>query len=268
MSAMACGQAFSPGFSYGELPHAPSAVDPETDVFTTKGMTKTVAPHAMTLDEINNTILDYRKAAENAMRAGFDGIEIHSSNGYLIHQFFSNSSNKRTDEYGGSDENKAKFFFQVLDAIKGVVPENKIAARLNPMLNDAMGIKVDEETAGTFDYIVERLNSYDLAYLHLSRPWVPLKESWFIQDVIGHYRKIYKGFLVANANYTPESGEAEVREGRADAIAFGRPFIANPDLPARIENNWPLASPDSSTFYTGGEKGYIDYPVFDEKLLA
>lgn len=256
------GRISHPDFHDGELPVAPSAIDPEVDVYTKNGLTKTVTPKALTIEEIKGIIADFKRAGENAMKAGFDGIEIHSSNGYLFHQFFSNSSNVRTDKYGGNNDNKSRFFFEVLEALLEVMPENKIGVRLNPMLHGMSGISVDKETAGTFDYIISRLNKYKLSYLHLSRPWNTLDEPYFIKDVIGHYRKIYKGFYVANGGYNSKTAETELEASRADAIAFGVPFIANPDLAERFANNWPLAKADQSTFYTPGNKGYTDYPKY------
>lgn len=244
----------------GKAPVAPSAINPNEEVFTSKGKTKTETPRALTTEEIKGIVQDFKNAAANAMKAGFDGVEIHSSNGYLIHQFFSNSSNLRTDEYGGSDENKARFFFEVIDAIKEVMPEDRIGVRLNPMLHHMMGQRVDEQTATTFEYIIKRLNDYNLAYLHLSRPFTPLgKEDYFVHDVIGHFGKLYQGFLVANAGYDAASGEQEVTANRAQAIAYGRPFISNPDLVERIANGWEFAEPNQDTFYTPGAEGYTDY---------
>jgi N-ethylmaleimide reductase len=196
------------------------------------------------------------------MDAGFDGIEIHSSNGYLFHQFFNNVSNKRNDEYGGNDENKTRFLFDVIDALKEIMPENKIGVRLNPMLHGLSGIIVDEQTAGTFDYIVNKLNDYNLAYLHLTRPTKIIEESYFIKGVIEHYRNIYRGFLIANGGYDLADAEMEITVNRADAVAFGKPFIANPDLVERFKYGYPLAEFDSETFYTAGDKGYLDYPRF------
>lgn len=248
-----------------QAPVAPSAINPEHQVYTPDGMVKTVTPRALTKEEIKGIVQDFKKAGENAMKAGFDGVEIHSSNGYLIHQFFNNNSNLRTDEYGGSDENKARFFFEVLDAVKEVVPEDRIGVRLNPMMHNIHGMQVDEQTGKTFEYIVNRLNDYkQLAYLHLSRPFNELgEEPYFIHDVIGHYRKIYKGFLVANASYDAETGEQEVEAKRADAIAYGRPYIANPDLVERFANKQALSADDQTTYYTPGAKGYTDYPKFE-----
>ncbi len=258
------GRISHPTFHDGELPLAPSAINPNTKVFTNKGLEETVTPKEMTVEEIKATVQEFKNAAANAMKAGFDGIEIHSSNGYLFHQFFTNCSNTRTDEYGGSDENKSRFFFEVLEAIKEIMPLNRVGVRLNPMLHGLMGIETDETTAKTFEYIITRMNDYDLAYLHLSRPFVDSDVPWFIKDVIGHYRPFYKGFLIANSNYDKESGEAELAAGRADAIAYGKPFISNPDLTERYKNDWPLAEWDKSTFYTPGTKGYTDYPFYSE----
>jgi N-ethylmaleimide reductase len=205
-------------------------------------MTETVSPRELGRDEIRTIVGDFVRAGQNAMTAGFDGVEVHSSNGYLFHQFFSQSSNIRNDEYGGSHENRARFFFEVLDALSEVMPLERIGIRLNPMLHGGMGIRVDDQTAGTFDYIAERLNDYPIAYLHLSKPWSGkgLEEPWYIQDVIGHYRKIFKGFLVANGGYDFATAESDILSGRADAVAFGVPFIANPDLPRRFKEDLPL----------------------------
>lgn len=256
------GRISHPFFHGGDLPVAPSAINPNTKVFTPDGMTETVTPKALTKEEIAQIVNDFKHAGENAMKAGFDGVEIHSSNGYLFHQFFANCSNTRTDEYGGSHENKARILFEVIDALSTIMPQERIGVRLNPMHN-MMGIRVDEDSAPTFDYIIHKLNNYKLAYLHLSKPFTPVEGSFVIEDVIGHYREIYKGFLIANTAYNLEVAEKDVTEGRADAIAFGVPFIANPDLVERFENKWPLAEPDKATFYTPGTKGYSDYPVYN-----
>jgi N-ethylmaleimide reductase len=258
------GRISHPDLLDGELPLAPSAINPNKDVLTYNGRVKSVTPKELTVEEIKNIILEFKNAAVNAITAGFDGIEIHASNGYLFHQFFNNVSNKRNDEYGGNDENKTRFLFEVLDCLKNIMPKNKIGVRLNPMMHGFSGIIVDEKTADTINYIVEKLNDYNLAYLHLSRPPKKLDEPYFINDVIGHYRKIYNGILIANGNYNLESAEKEIIEKRADAVAFGVPFIANPDLVERFKYGYPLAEADKNTFYTNGDKGYIDYPRFDK----
>ncbi len=255
------GRVSHPSFHGGQLPVAPSAINPDIDVFTTEGMTKTVTPKALEVSEIKAIVHDFKKAGENALAAGFDGVEVHGANGYLLQQFFSGCSNKRTDEYGGSDENKARILIEILDALLEVMPASKIGLRLSPMTNGTGGIQVDAQTAGTYDYIVTAMNRYNLAYLHFLRQSQDLL--YGVKDVIGHYRKRYDGFLIANAGYDLESGNYEVESGRADAVAYGRPYISNPDLVKRFKNGWPLAEPDQSTFYSGGKEGYIDYPTYE-----
>lgn len=256
------GRLSHPDFHNGVLPVAPSAINPNIKLKGPNGLVESVAPHELTIAEIKSTVNDYRIAAENSIKAGFDGVEIHSSNGYLIHQFFSNCSNHRQDEYGGSNENKARFFFEVVDAIKEHFPENRIGFRLNPMMHEAQGITVDGETADTFDYVVDRANSYDLAFLHMTRQWRGFDAPNKIEDIIGHYRKIWKGTYIVNSNYDREEGNQEIESGRADAVAYGRPFISNPDLVERFKNSWPTPKPDKELFYTSGSKGYTDYPAY------
>jgi len=257
------GRISHPDFHEGALPLAPSAINPNSTIRTKqRGRTDTVTPQAMTIEDIQDTIDDFKRAGANAMEAGLDGVEIHSSNGYLFHQFFSTSSNIRDDRYGGSMENRVRLLFEVIEALGEVMPVERIGIRLNPMMHQAGGIEVNSDTLPTFDHIVSQLNQYDLAYLHLTRPFQSLDSPDFVEDVIGHYRQIYAGFLIANGNYSPEEAESELSAGRADAIVFGRPFISNPDLPERIQNHWPLAPPDSTTFYSSGARGYTDYPSY------
>ena len=256
------GRVSHPDFQKGKIPVAPSAIDPEGHSLTPNGKKRMVIPRELTSGDIQRIIGDFTKAGENAIKAGCDGVEIHAANGYLFHQFFVNSSNRRTDRYGGSDENKARFLFEVIDAMAARIPVEKIGIRLKPMMDGYVGIHVDEETASTFDHIVNRLNDYPIAYLHLVRPRTPVEKPGAIKDVIGHYRELYNGFLVAAAHYEPDTAEEEIRSGRADAIAFGRYFIANPDLPHRIANDYPLVKPDSATYYTTGPEGYTDYPTY------
>lgn len=256
------GRISHPYFLDGELPVAPSAINPSINVRTPEGKKQSVTPKALTVEEIKSIVEDFKKAGKNAMAAGFDGVEIHSSNGYLFHQFFTKSSNHRKDQYGGNNENKSRFLFEVIDALKTVMPENKIGLRLNPMLDGLSGITLDEETTDTFDFIVEKLNNYNLAYLHVSKPWTPSTSPYALDDVIGHYRQLYKGFFIANNGYDRDSAERDLALSRADAIAFGKLFISNPDLPYRFENDLELALPDVATYYSPGPKGYTDYPAF------
>ena len=259
------GRMSHPDFHNGALPLSASATNPNSKSYTPEGFKETVTAQEMTLEDIKSTIQDFKNAAKNARKAGFDGVEIHSSNGYLFHQFFNGTSNFRTDEYGGSIENKARILFDVIDAIKEVMPENRIGLRLNPSLNGVFGMTMDEETIPTFDYIIKRLNDYDLAYLHLSEPFTDVSQILFAeQNIAKRYRPIYKGTLVINSGFDQEKGNKVIEDGYADAVAFGKPFISNPDLPERFANHEALAEWDNNTFYTPGEKGFTDYPSLEE----
>lgn len=262
------GRISHPDFHNGDLPHAPSAINPMAKSFTPKGFKETVTPKEMTLEDIQQTILDFRNAAKNAWAAGFDGVEIHSSNGYLLHQFFSRTSNSRTDGYGGSIENRAKILFEIIDAIKQEIPENRIGLRLNPSLHGIFGMTMDEETIPTFDYIIEKLNAYNLAYLHLSEPFNDVSEISFAEtEIAKRYRPMYSGNLIINAGFDQEKGNKFILEGLADAVAYGKPYVSNPDLVERFEIGAKLAPWDADTFYTPGEKGYTDYPTLQEEKV-
>ncbi len=255
------GRISHPDFHGGELPLAPSAVNPTVKVRTQLGTRETVTPKAITFEEIQQTVSDFQHAAQHAVEAGFDGVEIHSSNGYLLHQFFNRCSNVRTDQYGGSIENRARILFEIINALRTVMPEHRIALRLNPSLHGASGMTVDEETIPTFDYIIERLNQYALAYLHLSEPFTDVAHVPFTEpNIAQRYRPIFKGTLMINNKFDREKGNAIIEEGLADLVSFGKPFISNPDLPRRFELNAELAPWNQSTFYTQGAAGYIDYP--------
>ncbi|MEJ1221877.1 alkene reductase [Sediminicola sp. 1XM1-17] len=258
-----------PDFHGGKLPLAPSAINPNEKSFTPEGFKDTVTPKAMTIEDIKTTVEDFRKAAANAVKAGFDGVEIHSSNGYLFHQFFNRTTNQRTDEYGGSIENRARFFFEVLDAVKQEIPENKIGARFNPSLHGSFGSTMDEETIPTFDYIIKKLNDYDLAYIHLSEPFSDVSDlPYAVSEIAKHYRPLYNGTLMINNGFDQEKGNAVIERGDADLVAYGKPYISNPDLVERFEGNHPLADWDQDTFYTGGVKGYLDYNTIEEAQEA
>ncbi|PQB06716.1 alkene reductase [Polaribacter filamentus] len=255
------GRMSHPDFHNGELPLSASALNPEEKSFTSGGFKDTVTPKEMTIEDIKTTIQDFKNAAVNAVKASFDGVEIHSSNGYLFHQFFNGSSNKRTDAYGGSTENKARFFFEVLDAIKEVIPQEKIGARFNPSLNGLFGMTMDEDTIPTFEYIIKKLNDYSLAYIHLSEPFTDVSEIPFaVSEIAKHFRPLYNGTLMINTAFDQEKGNKIIEDGLADLVAYGKPFISNPDLVERFENNLELADWDQDTFYTTGAKGYTDYP--------
>ncbi|RXG12380.1 N-ethylmaleimide reductase [Leeuwenhoekiella aestuarii] len=260
------GRISHPDFHNGEKPLAPSAVNPNAKSYTPEGFKDTVEPKAMTLQEIEETQQEFVNAAKNAVEAGFDGVEIHSSNGYLFHQFFNKNANTRTDAYGGTIENRVRFFFETLDKVKEVIPQHKIGVRLNPSLNDVFGIKATEETIPTFDHIIERLNNYDLAYLHLSEPFTDVSEIDFLEtEIAKRYRPRYKGNLMINSGFTQETGNAVIEAGNADLVAFGKLYISNPDLAERFAINAPTAEWDEDTFYTQGRKGYTNYPTYQQE---
>ncbi|MCF6170934.1 MAG: alkene reductase [Bacteroidales bacterium] len=257
------GRMSHPDFHGGKLPVAPSAINSNGFSNTANGRKPAVTPHALSIPEIKHIVADFKNAAANAMEAGFDGVEIHSSNGYLLHQFFAPCSNVRTDEYGGSIENRCRILFEVLDEMKTVMPENRIGVRLNPSAHDYHGLTITEDTLPTFDYLIDKLNDYNLSYLHLSEPFTDVTNVPFAEPHIARrYRKIYRGNLMINKGFTAESGNKIIAENGADLVAFGVPFIANPDLVKRFELGLPLAEADKTTYYTSGAKGYTDYPAF------
>jgi N-ethylmaleimide reductase len=256
------GRMSHPDFHHGELPLSPSALNPNSKSFTPEGFKETVTPKAMSREEIKKTIADFGQGARNAIAAGMDGVEIHSSNGYLLHQFFNRTSNIRTDEYGGSITNRARILFEVIDEIKNHVPENRIGLRLNPSLHELFGMTLDEETIPTFDYIVKRLNDYNLAYLHLSEPFTDVTKIPGAEPHIARrYRPLYNGTLIINSNFDQEKGNRVIEEGQADLVSFGKLFISNPDLVERFTRNAKMTEWDQNTFYTPGPNGYTDYPL-------
>ncbi|HEY5497478.1 MAG TPA: hypothetical protein VIK19_04020, partial [Syntrophales bacterium] len=254
-----------PDFHGGQLPVAPSAINPGDKSFTPEGFKDTVTPRALTVSEIHDITMDFQKAAENAIAAGFDGVEIHSANGYLFHQFFTNCSNIRKDEYGGSHEKKARFFFETLDAVGGAIGFERVGIRLNPSAHGFFGITIDRDTIPTFEHIVERLNDYrDLAYAHFVEPMAPVDHvPYAVKEIAKHFRPRYRGALVINCRFNRDRGNRILEEGLADAVAFGKAFIANPDLVEHIRRGAGWAKWDENTFYTPGSKGYTDYPRLD-----
>lgn len=259
------GRMSHPDLHNGELPLAPSAINPNAKAFTNNGFVDTVAPAAMTIEDIQQTIRDFTQAAANAVRAGFDGVELHAANGYLLHQFFNGCSNQRTDVYGGSIENRARILFEILEALKAVIPMNRVGVRLNPSMHNAQGMLIDEQTIPTHEYIVQRMNDYDLAYLHLTEPFVPVENvPHAVTKIAKHFRPLYKGTLIINKGFDKAKAIQVLEDGDADLVAFGVPFIANPDLVKRYETDAPLNTADPATFYVPGAKGYTDYPFLSE----
>ena len=248
-----------PDFHAGALPVSASAFDPQAKVYTPSGVMKdTVPARALGTAEVKQVVQDFAQGAKNAMAAGFDGVEVHGANGYLIQQFLRDSSNQRADEYGGSIENRARFLFEVVEAVVKAVGAGKTGVRLSP--TNTYNNPADSDSQALYDYVIAGLNGYGLAYLHLRDAAGPVSGGNQVADVTGHYRGIYKGTLITNTGYDRDKGNAAVASGRADLVAYGVPFIANPDLVERFRRDAELAQADPATFYTPGTKGYTDYP--------
>lgn len=246
----------------GHLPVSASDIRPEGQVLTQEGHKEYVAPRPMTIDEIYQTADDFGNAAINAKEAGFDGIEIHGAHGYLIDQFIKDGTNKRDDEFGGSIENRAKFLFLIIDKVTKAWSAERTGLRLSPGLNrPGAG---DSNPEKTYGYIVKKLNDYNLAFLHISEFGGADFREHPEESVLPIYRKQYKGTLISCGSYTRETAIRAVENESADLIAFGKPFISNPDLVERFKKNVSLNKPDKATFYHGGSKGYTDYPFLNE----
>jgi 2,4-dienoyl-CoA reductase-like NADH-dependent reductase (Old Yellow Enzyme family) len=255
------GRVSHPDFLNGALPFAPSAIASEGETHTPFGKRAYVVPHAMSVAEIRATVADYRQAAHRAINAGFDGVEIHGANGYLIDEFLRECSNARTDTYGGSVENRARFLREVVEAVTGEVGSGRVALRLS-LTNRRQGMKPDADPLPLATHVAQMLNDYHLAYLHVVEglPGHFMAPPEGCPRVAPVFRKEFNGVLVLNGGYDKASASATVAKGEADAITFGRPFIANPDFVRRLRENAPLNAPDPDTFYTPGEEGYLDYP--------
>ncbi|HEY0729496.1 MAG TPA: alkene reductase, partial [Pyrinomonadaceae bacterium] len=227
-------------------PVAPSAVRANGKNYTDEGMKEFVTPREITKDEIAQTVQDFATAAKNAIAAGFDGVELHSASGYLVQQFLTTNVNLRTDEYGGSIENRTRFVFEILDAMANAIGSQRVGVKFSPQIafND-----IEELDAGeVYPYIIERLNERQLAYVQITDG---TSAGWHAK-----LRPLYKGVYFANAGFTYESGTDLLAQNGADAIAFATKFLANPDLPERFKRRAELNAPDRSTFYSPGEKGY------------
>jgi N-ethylmaleimide reductase len=248
------GRVSHPDFHNGELPVAPSAVGFEGKAFTKNGFQDVVTPRALKLDEIEAIIEDHRRAALLAKEAGFDGVEIHGANSYLPAQFLEDGSNKRTDAYGGSIENRARFLLAITDAAIGVWGAKRVSVRLSPR-NPFNGMS-DSTPEKTYLYVVTELAKRSVGLLHVVEP-VELPKG--VSPLAPEIRKAFSGILILNGGYTQAIAEEAVRGGKADAISFGSLFLANPDLPERFERDAPLHDPDQATFYGGAAKGYVDY---------
>lgn len=248
------GRVSHPDYLDGALPVAPSAIAPQGHVSLMRPKRDFVVPRALELNEIPGIVADYRRGAENAKRAGFDGVEVHGANGYLLDQFLQDSTNLRTDAYGGPIENRARLMLEVVDACIDVWGADRVGLHLAPR-GDAYTMG-DSNPLATFGYVAEQTRQRKIAFL--------CAREYEGANAIGPQLKtIFGGVFIANEKFTKETAEAAIKSGRADAVALGQLFIANPDLPERFKLGAPLNAPDPATFYAQGPKGYTDYPFLE-----
>lgn len=243
----------------GVLPVAPSAIRPVGQVFTGSDMQDYVTPRALETDELPGLVENYAEAARNALAAGFDAVEVHAGNGYLLDQFLRSSSNQRTDAYGGSQANRARLLLEVMQAVCDAVGSARVGVRLSPVTS-ANGLS-DDDPQGLFEYVVAQLNPFGLAFLDILRGTGGAPQEAWVPFDYARLRVLYRGNLILNNAYDFASAQAALQAGEADAIAFGRLLLANPDLVERFRRGAPLNAPDYQTFYTGEAKGYTDYPM-------
>jgi len=258
------GRASHPLMNEGKTPVAASPIAITNDeAHTAEGSKPYTVPRALEVEEIPDVVEAFRQAAINAKEAGFDGIEVHSANGYLLDNFLRDGSNQRTDEYGGSVENRARLLFEVLDAVVAVWGAENVGVRTSP-LNSFNSMK-DSDPIGLTKYLAEKFNDYELAYWHLMRADFFGEQQG---DVMTPAREIYNGVLMGNMGYSQQEAEQALADNKLDMVAFGVPFIANPDLVERFKNGAELNEADPNFFYTGGEQGYTDYPLLEEAVEA
>lgn len=250
------GRACHPALNGGKQPVAPSAIAIIDEVHTPEGKLPQVLPRALTDDELPGIVAGFKTAAANAKAAGFDGVEVHGANGYLLDQFWRDGSNKRTGQYGGSIENRARLMLEVITAVCEVWDSKQVGLRISPL--NSYNTMIDSDPVGITTWLAKRLNDFNLAYLHVMR-------GDFFQtqtgDLLTPVREHFTGLLVGNMGYSAVEAAEAISAGKLDAVAFGTPFLANPDLPARIQQSATLNTPDSATFYTQTAEGYTDYPT-------
>ncbi|WP_313950218.1 alkene reductase [Accumulibacter sp.] len=253
------GRACHPLLNGGKQPVAPSAIEITGDeVQTPAGKKPYVTPRELRDDELPGIVDGFRKAAEYAKAAGFDGVEVHGANGYLLDEFLRDGANQRSGPYGGSLENRARLLLEVIGAVSAVWGSDRVGLRISPL--NSYNSMIDSDPVALATWLARRLNDFDLAYLHLMRA------DFFRQqtgDVMTPVRMNYKGTLIGNMGYTADEAEQAIAAGKLDAVAFGTSFLANPDLPARIKLDAPLNKPNPATFYTPGAAGYTDYPALN-----
>ncbi|HEX6042779.1 alkene reductase [Longimicrobium sp.] len=248
----------------GALPVAPSAIGIAGEMlYTAAGPVPFVTPRALGTDEIAGIVEQYADGARRAYRAGFDGVELHGANGYLIDQFLRDGSNHRTDRYGGSPENRARFLAEVTGAVVDVWGGQRVGVRVSPT-GTYNGMR-DSDPVSTFSTAAHVLNRFGLAYLHVVEPVTEQASGGRITPVL---KAVFRGPVMANGGYDAETGNAAIASGRAELVSFGTAFLANPDLPERLRTGAPLNAPDRATFYGGGAHGYTDYPVLETANAA
>lgn len=253
------GRISHPSLLNGAQPVAPSAISAGSKTFDGKGFVETVEPRALRENEIPGIMADYAHAARCADEAGFDGVEIHAANGYLIDQFLRDTSNTRTDDYGGPIGNRVRFLREVLAAVTGAIGADRTGIRLSPWSN-ANNIGIDSDTSALFAAVAEALNAHDLAFVHVVEGQTGGARDWPAGGIEA-FRAALKAPYIANNGYTRDTAVSAVATGAAYAVAFGKAFIANPDLPARLKADAPLNPPRQALFYGGGAEGYTDYPT-------
>ena len=250
------GRACHPLLNRGAQPVAPSAIAIADEVRTPEGKKPYVVPRELRDDELPGIVAGFKQAAQNAQSAGFDGIEIHGANGYLLDEFLRDGSNKRSGPYGGPVENRARLTLEVLEAVSAVWGSDRVGLRISPL--SSYNSMIDSDPAGLSVWLANRLNDYHLAYLHVIRGDVYQQQSG---DVMTPIRQHYKGVLIGNMGYSGEEADKDIAAGKVDAVAFGTSFLANPDLLARIKTGAALNPPNPATFYTWDAQGYTDYPA-------
>lgn len=249
----------------GGLPVAPSAIAAEGETLTEDGLQPVPTPRALETNEIPGIVEQYRHAAACAKRAGFDGVEIHAANCYLLDQFIRDTTNQRDDRYGGSIENRCRLVLEVVEAVTDAWPSNRVGIRLSPVTPNTGNTPLDSDVMSTYGYLIEQLNRFKLAYLHFVEGATGMSRHVPAGVSLETLRALFEGPYMANNGYTPELALERRREGKADLICFGRPFIANPDLVERLKAGAELAEAPRETWYGGGERGYTDWPTMETR---
>ena len=251
------GRACHPLLNDGAQPVAPSAIAiTSSEVMTPQGMQPYVLPRELRDDELPGIVAGFKTAAENALVAGFDGVEVHAANGYLLDGFLRDGANQRSGAYGGPVENRARLLLEVLEAVVGVCGSERVGVRISPL--NSFNSMIDSDPIGLSTWLATRLNDFNLAYLHVMRSDFFQQQSG---DVMTPIRAAYKGVLIGNMGYSAAEAEQAIADGKLDAVAFGTSFLANPDLPARFKAGAELNQPNQATFYSPGPAGYNDYPT-------